>query len=98
MKEEFVHARAEREAVGEIYRHIEQKFGEEASIELLDPRNLLVISSYFFRQVVSGKINVFRALVHFLLHIKREAIFVNGNYVDEKAKLDEVIFDQLQRK
>jgi hypothetical protein len=89
MKDVFQENRIEREKIGTLYRSIDKTYGDVATVLLLDPRNLLSILVYFFRQIKRRQINIRTALMVFLTKIKREAVFVNGNYVEKN--LDEVI-------
>jgi hypothetical protein len=95
MQDTFSHHKAERENIGKVYRTIEEMFKEDVSIELLDPRNVICIASYFFRQVKHRKIGIREALFHLMKNIKREAVFINGTYV--KDHYENIIKQQLEK-
>lgn len=84
MSDQFNHHNEDRRKMGELYLETEAKYGENVSITFLDPRNIFAIIIYFFQHARRGNISLREAVVHVFMHVKFNAIFVNGYYVKDK--------------
>ena len=95
MKETFKENRMERELIGRFYRKINQEYGEKVNVQFVDPRNLLFIWIYFFQQIKRNNISFLRMLKNVYFHIKRDAVFINGTYVENHLRYDKIIENYL---
>ncbi|MFD2923597.1 hypothetical protein [Halobacillus naozhouensis] len=91
MTEEFKHHDPDRLLMGEFYRNMKKKYGEHISITFLDPRNILAIGMYFLQRVRDRHITVMEAMKHFTLHIKYNAVFINGKLTENLESCDTLI-------
>lgn len=91
MSDQFEHYEEDRKRMGELYRYTEEKYGDQVTITFLDPRNLFSIMAYFIRQVKRKQIKGIQAMKNFLLYIKLDAIFINGNYLNKQENYDRII-------
>ncbi|UOR11036.1 hypothetical protein [Halobacillus amylolyticus] len=95
MKDEFKHHDPDRQLMGEFYRRLEATYGDQILINFLDPRNIFAIGMYFMKQVKDRHIPLFKAIKHFSLHIKYNAVFINGKYTEDLENCDTLIEDML---
>lgn len=94
MKDEFKHHDDDREKLRKMYQQTHEKYGELVQIGYLDPRNLLAMIVYFAKHVKKGDISILRAVHSTLFHIKYNAIFINGQFVEQQdyeAKVESVL-------
>ncbi|WP_163527625.1 hypothetical protein [Halobacillus ihumii] len=95
MTDEFKHHDQDRLLMGKFYRNMKQTYGENISITFLDPRNILAIGVYFLQQVKDRHITAMEAVKHFTLHIKYNAVFINGKLTENLESCDTLI-DEMQ--
>jgi hypothetical protein len=81
MEDEFKHHDEDREQLGKLYQQTLNDYGDQVQITFLDPRNVLAIGMYFFKQAKERRISFSASLRHFFFHMKYNAIFVNGKMV-----------------
>jgi hypothetical protein len=86
----FKDAKLERENLGSLYRELDRKYGERITIFYLDPRNIIIMFSYFLKNTVRKKISVSEAIKG-LYNVKREAIFVDGKFVKNAKECNRLI-------
>ncbi|WP_028782943.1 hypothetical protein [Thalassobacillus devorans] len=91
MSEEFKHHDKDRKDMGEIYRQTLIDYGDKVDISFLDPRNLLSIAAYFIKHIKAGNITSWEGFTHFFLHIKFNAVFINGRYLKDFNNYDKLI-------
>ncbi|WP_079528716.1 hypothetical protein [Halobacillus hunanensis] len=91
MADEFKHHDQDRLLMGEFYRNMKQTYGENISITFLDPRNILAIGVYFLQQVKGRYITMMEAVKHLTLHIKYNAVFINGKLTENLESCDTLI-------
>lgn len=92
-----MHLDADRTKLGELYRHTDIKYGDNAQITFLDQRNLLSILSYFIKHIRKRNIGLFNGLCSFFLNMKLNAVFINGKYLKDLENYDKLIVEELQR-
>ncbi|MFG6121176.1 hypothetical protein [Thalassobacillus sp. B23F22_16] len=95
MSDDFKHHEQDRIDMGRIYRQILIDYGDKVNIIFLDPRNLLSIAGYFITQANKGNISWLEGLSHFFLHIKFNAIFIDGQYLRDSNNYDTLIKERL---
>ncbi|TFB15078.1 hypothetical protein E3U55_12560 [Filobacillus milosensis] len=98
MSDEFKHLEGSRNQLGELYVNWKEKYGDQISINYVDPRNTSMIASYLFKQRKKGNISLFDAIKHLLFHVKLDAIFVNGYYLENKDDFDKIVNNMLDAK
>lgn len=91
MSDQFKHHDEDRIRLGELYRYTEEKYGSHVSVTFLDPRNLLAIAGYFMQHARRKHISIREAITNFSLHVKFDAIFINGRYLKNIEQYDHQI-------
>ncbi len=96
MDDEFKHHDDDRQRLGYLYQKTEQEYGEQVDVMFFDPRNLLAIALYFWKQGRWGRIRWLQALSHFVLHIRYNAIFINGHLVMNEGEYEKELKATMQ--
>ncbi|WP_431802788.1 hypothetical protein [Halobacillus andaensis] len=95
MKDEFKHHEADRQRLGKLYQVLTEKYGDQVHITYLDPRNMFAILIYFGKQWKNKQISLLQLIRNLFLHMKYNAVFVNGKYSDMTENCDTLIEDIL---
>ena len=95
MKHDFSHHDQERRSLARLYCETAERYGEAVRIIYCDPRNMLSIIYYLGRQVRRKQIHIYSACYVLLFAIKREAIFINGQYLRDNRNYHATIQDFL---
>lgn len=96
MKNEFNHYDSERKRLGQLYRETMDAYQDQVTITYFDPRNILAIGGYFFKQILKRQINVMEAFRCLFVKMKYGAIFVNGKFVDNENEYVEKTQENLR--
>ncbi|GEL77120.1 hypothetical protein [Tenuibacillus multivorans] len=91
MSDEFKHLEKGRSELGEFYLELKEQYGDEVSITYMDPRNISMIVGYLVKQKQKGRIAWLDILKHLCFHVKLNAIFINGYYLENTDDFDKIV-------
>ncbi|UFJ40247.1 hypothetical protein LOK74_19760 [Brevibacillus humidisoli] len=69
------------EEMGLLYRRLDEQFGEQVELDVIDPRNIILFVVVLWRQWRRKKVPLSQMLMHFSRGFHTKAIFVNGELV-----------------
>jgi hypothetical protein len=74
----FIESRQIMNQMGEIYRHLANKFGDSIELEIIDPRNSISFFALLLREKRVRKIS-WRSFIHTVLYGQsKQSIIING--------------------
>ncbi len=82
--------------LGDYYRKIRETFGNEVTINYVDPRNILTIVFYFLSHVIKRDLSI-RQFLKSIYNMRHSAMYYNGYLINEEKTLGniELVIDKI---
>jgi len=93
-KKDMESVRLEMGDLGYYYQEIKKNFGEDVTIEYVDPRNFLFIGYYLIKHLFKKNISLYHFLKS-LFNVRRNVIFFNGYLLNQGRKQKEMNIESI---